>query len=318
MKITVLDGYGLNPGDLSWDGIAKFGDLTVYDRTPAELTVERAADSEIVLTNKTVIDAQTIEKLPKLKYIGVLATGYNIVDTKAARKHEITVTNIPAYSTMSVAQTVFALILAITNRVEHYSKENHSGRWSRNPDFCYWDTQLTEIAGKTIGIAGLGNIGKAVAGIALAFGMKVIAYTSKSQNQLPEGVTKCDLATLFSASDIVSLHCPLTPDTKHLANKERLATMKPDAILINTARGPLVDEQAVADALTAGKLRAYGTDVMNTEPPSADNPLLSAPNTYITPHVAWATEEARKRLMQIATDNIEAFLTGKTMNKIED
>lgn len=318
MKITVLDGYGLNPGDLSWDGIAKFGDLTVYDRTPAELTVERAADSEIVLTNKTVIDAQTIEKLPKLKYIGVLATGYNIIDTKAARKHGITVTNIPAYSTMSVAQTVFALILAITNRVEHYSKENHSGRWSRNPDFCYWDTQLTEIAGKTIGIAGLGNIGKAVAGIALAFGMKVIAYTSKSQNQLPEGVTKCDLATLFSASDIVSLHCPLTPDTKHLANKERLATMKPDAILINTARGPLVDEQAVADALTAGKLRAYGTDVMNTEPPSADNPLLSAPNTYITPHVAWATEEARKRLMQIATDNIEAFLTGKTMNKIED
>lgn len=318
MKITVLDGYGLNPGDLSWDGIAKFGDLTVYDRTPAELTVERAADSEIVLTNKTVIDAQTIEKLPKLKYIGVLATGYNIVDTKAARKHEITVTNIPAYSTMSVAQTVFALIFAITNRVEHYSKENHSGRWSRNPDFCYWDTQLTEIAGKTIGIAGLGNIGKAVAEIALAFGMKVIAYTSKNQNQLPEGVTKCDLATLFSNSDIVSLHCPLTPDTKQLANKERLATMKPDAILINTARGPLVDEQAVADALTAGKLRAYGADVMNTEPPSADNPLLSAPNTYITPHVAWATEEARKRLMKIATDNIEAFLAGKTVNKIED
>lgn len=318
MKITVLDGYGLNPGDLSWEGIARLGDLTVYDRTPAELTAERAADSEIVLTNKTVIDANTIEKLPKLKYIGVLATGYNIVDTEAARKHGITVTNIPAYSTMSVAQTVFALILAVTNRVEHYTEENRAGRWSRNPDFCYWDTRLTELAGKTMGIAGLGHIGKAVAGIAVAFGMKVIAYTSKSQEELPEGITKCDIETLFSASDIVSLHCPLAPDTRHMANRERLATMKPDAILINTARGPLVNDQAVADALKAGKLRAYGADVITTEPPSPDNPLLSAPNAYITPHIAWATEEARCRLMQIATDNIAAFISGKPINQIEN
>lgn len=318
MKITVLDGYGLNPGDLSWDGIAKLGDLTVYDRTPPELTLERAADSEIILTNKTVIDAETIGKLPKLKYIGVLATGYNIVDTEAAKKHGIIVTNIPAYSTMSVAQMVFALILAITNRVEHYTEENHAGRWSRNPDFCYWNTQLTEISGKTMGIVGLGNIGNAVAKIALVFGMKVIAYTSKNQDELPEGVSKCDLATLFSTSDIVSLHCPLTPDTRLMANRERLATMKPSAILINTARGPLVDDQAVADALKAGELRAYGADVMTTEPPSADNPLLSAPNTYITPHVAWATEEARQRLMQIAIDNIAAFLEGKALNRIGD
>lgn len=318
MKITVLDGYGLNPGDLSWDGIAKLGDLTVYDRTPPELTLERAADTEILLTNKTVVDAETIGKLPKLKYIGVLATGYNIVDTEAAKKHGIIVTNIPAYSTMSVAQMVFALILAITNRVEHYTEENHAGRWSQNPDFCYWNTQLTEISGKTMGIAGLGNIGNAVAKIALVFGMKVIAYTSKNQDELPEGVSKCDLATLFSTSDIVSLHCPLTPDTRLMANRERLATMKPSAILINTARGPLVDDRAVADALKAGKLRAYGADVMTTEPPSADNPLLSAPNTYITPHVAWATEEARQRLMQIATDNIAAFLEGKALNRIGD
>lgn len=316
MKITVLDGYGLNPGDLSWDGMAKLGDLTVYDRTPPELTVERAADSEIILTNKTVIDDETIGKLPKLKYIGVLATGYNIVDIEAAKKHGIIVTNIPAYSTMSVAQTVFALILAITNRVEHYTEENHAGHWSRNPDFCYWDTQLTEISGKTIGIAGLGNIGNAVAKIALAFGMKVIAYTSKKEDELPDGLSKCDLATLFSASDIVTLHCPLTPDTRLMANRERLATMKPGAILINTARGPLVDDLAVADALKTGKLRAYGADVMTTEPPCADNPLLSAPNTYITPHVAWATEEARQRLMQIATDNIAAFLEGKELNRI--
>lgn len=316
MKITVLDGYGLNPGDLSWEGMARLGDLTVYDRTPAELTFERSKDSEILLTNKTVIDGKTIEKLPKLKYIGVLATGYNIVDTETARKHGITVTNIPAYSTMSVAQMVFALILAVTNRVEHYTEENRNGKWSCNPDFCYWDTQLTEISGKTIGIAGLGHIGKAVAGIALAFGMKVLAYTSKSQEELPDGIKKCDLATLFADSDIVTLHCPLTPDTRHMANKERIATMKQGAILINTARGPLVDDRAVADALAEGKLRAFGADVMTTEPPAADNPLLSAPNAYITPHVAWATEEARRRLMQIATDNLAAFIEGRRVNVI--
>lgn len=316
MKITVLDGYGLNPGDLSWEGMARLGDLTVYDRTPAELTFERSKDSEILLTNKTVIDGKTIEKLPKLKYIGVLATGYNIVDTETARKHGITVTNIPAYSTMSVAQMVFALILAVTNRVEHYTEENRNGKWSRNPDFCYWDTKLTEISGKTIGIAGLGHIGKAVAGIALAFGMKVLAYTSKSQEELPDGIKKCDLATLFADSDIVTLHCPLTPDTRHMANKERIATMKQGAILINTARGPLVDDRAVADALAEGKLRAFGADVMTTEPPAADNPLLSTPNAYITPHVAWATEEARRRLMQIATDNLAAFIEGRRVNII--
>lgn len=314
MKITVLDGYGLNPGDLSWDGMAELGDLTVYDRTAPEDTFERSKDSEILITNKTRLGAETIRRLKKLKYIGVLATGYNVVDVEAARRHGVTVTNIPAYSTMSVAQQVFALILAVTNRVEHYTSENRDGRWSRNPDFCYWDTPLTELAGKTMGIIGLGNIGKAVARIALAFGMLVTAFSSKSPGEMPQGVEKKELRELFAESDIVTLHCPLTEKTERMVNAATLSLMKPAAILINTGRGPLIDEQAVADALNAGKLGAFGADVLSNEPPAADNPLLTARNAYITPHIAWATRQARERLMAIAVENLKAFLGGKPVN----
>ncbi|MDE5849412.1 MAG: D-2-hydroxyacid dehydrogenase [Muribaculaceae bacterium] len=316
MKITVLDGYGLNPGDLSWEGLAELGELTVYDRTAPTDIYERSKDSEILLTNKTRLDADTIARLPKLRYIGVLATGYNVVDTEAAKTHGVTVTNIPAYSTMSVAQQVFALILAITNKVEHYAEENHAGRWSRNPDFCYWDTPLTELAGKTIGIVGLGNIGKAVARIAIAFGMRVIAYTSKKQEEMPEGIEKKELREVFAESDVLTLHCPLTPETEKMVTDTTLSLMRPTAIIINTGRGPLIDEGAVAEALRTGRLGAFGADVLSSEPPATDNPLLTAPNTYITPHIAWATKEARERLMGIAVNNVSAFLEGKAENVV--
>ena len=236
--------------------------------------------------------------------------------TAGSLSHGITVTNIPSYSTMSVAQAVFALLLAITNRVEHYTAENRNGRWSGNPDFCYWDTPLTELAGKTIGIIGLGHIGKAVAGIALAFGMKVMAYTSKEQSQLPEGVEKADLGHLLPESDVVTLHCPLTETTRHLIDEKKLSAMKKGAILINTGRGPLIDEEAVAEALKTGRLGAFGEAVLSAEPPSASNPLLSAPNAFITPHIAWATKEARERLLTIAVNNLSAFLEGKAENVV--
>ena len=261
MKIVVLDGHGLNPGDLSWDGIARLGELTVYPRTSDDEFAAHAADAEILLTNKTPITDERMERLPHLKYIGVLATGYNVVDTEAARRRHIPVTNIPAYSTQSVAQMVFALLLAATNRVEHYARENREGRWSRNPDFCYWDTPLVELAGKRMGIVGLGHTGMATARIALAFGMDVTALTSKDAGSLPEGIRKAaSTDELFATCDVVSLNCPLTPDTRHLANARTLALMKPGAILINTGRGPLVDEEAVAEALGAGRLGAYGAD----------------------------------------------------------
>ena len=316
MKITVLDGYGLNPGDLSWDWLNKYGEVKIYDRTSPSQLMERAADADVIFTNKVVINAETLSSLPNLKYIGVLATGYNIVDVKTAHQLGVVVTNIPAYSTDSVAQMVFALLLAITNRVEHYAIENHNGRWSDNPDFCYWDSPLMELAGKTFGIVGLGNIGKAVARIAGAFGMKVVAFTSKKQEELPAGIQKVALDQLFSESDVLSLHCPLTPETDHLVNAERLDLMKPTAILINTGRGPLIDEQAVANALKAGKLGAFGADVLSSEPPAADNPLLSAPNSFITPHIAWATVEARGRLMEICEGNLAAFVSGTPRNVV--
>lgn len=316
MKIVVLDGYGLNPGDLSWDWLNELGEVKIYDRTSPAEVIERARGAEVLFTNKTVLDGKTLRELPGLKYIGVLATGYNVVDVDVAHESGVTVTNIPAYSTDSVAQMVFALLLAMTNRVEHYASRNRTGRWSDNPDFCYWDYPLTELAGKTFGIVGLGNIGHAVARIALAFGMKVQAYTSKPQRDLPEGIEKVELATLFSTSDVVSLHCPLTETTRNLVDKERLALMKPSAILINTGRGPLVDEAAVAEALSAGMLAGFGADVLSSEPPSADNPLLSAPNAYITPHIAWATVEARRRLMDICEGNLKAFLSGSPRNVV--
>lgn len=310
MKIVILDGYSAQPGDLSWLGLENLGTLTVYDRTAPEQTVERAKDAEIVLTNKVVINKEVIAQLPLLRYVGVLATGYNVVDIEAARERGIIVTNVPAYSTESVAQMVFAHLLTVTNRTEHYALQNRNGRWSSNPDFCYWDTELTELAGKTFGIVGLGNIGMRVAQIALAFGMKVQAVTSKSQADLPNGVEKVDLNMLLATSDVLSLHCPLTDNTCHLINTEMLSRMKSSAVIINTGRGPLVDDEAVANALQNRRLAAFCADVLTDEPPRIDNPLLKQPNAYITPHIAWATKEARVRLLQVATDNVRCFING--------
>lgn len=316
MKITVLDGFGLNPGDLSWDEFRKMGNLTVFDRTYPDQVVERAKDSEILLTNKTVLNAETISRLPKLKYIGVLATGYNVVDIDAAKKHGVVVTNIPSYSTMSVAQRVFSLLLAVTDRPEHYALENHNGAWTNSKDFCWWDTQLTELASKNFGIIGFGNIGKAVARIAQAFDMNVLLHTSKPGETLPEGMKKVDMTSLFNESDVISLHCPLTPETHHLINSTTIGEMKSGVILINTGRGPLVNEEAVAEALRSGKIRAFCADVLSSEPPSADNPLLKSPNTFITPHIAWATLEARTRLMNLAVNNLRHFLDGQPVNVV--
>ena len=314
MKIVILDGYTANPGDLSWDELKTMGELTVYDRTSKSETVERAAEADIVLTNKVIIGRQEMEQLPRLKYIGVLATGYNVVDIEAAHQRGITVTNVPAYSTESVAQMVFAHLLTVTNRTEHYAQENRQGRWTANKDFCYWDFPHMELAGKLFGIVGLGNIGQRVAAIAHAFGMKVCAYTSKSAEQLPDYMQKLPLTDILSACDIVSLHCPLTPATHHLINRQTLQQMKPSAILINTGRGPLVDDQAVADALAEGKLAAFCADVLTEEPPKATNPLLKQPNAYITPHIAWASTEARVRLLAVAISNVRSFVTGHPQN----
>lgn len=316
MKIVVLDGYTANPGDLSWKRLEEMGEVIVYDRTKPYETIDRAKDADIVLTNKVCLGKEELEQLPNLKYIGVLATGYNVVDIPVARGHGIIVTNIPAYSTESVTQMVFAHMLTVTNRVEHYSIQNRNGVWSRCTDFSYSDTILTEIAGKTMGIVGLGNIGRQVSEIALAFGMKVLAMTSKAKDALPQGVTKANFQELLTQSDVLSLHCPLTPETHHLINTEVLQHMKPNAILINTGRGPLVDEYAVADALNNNRLAAYCTDVMQQEPPKEDNPLLRCSNAYITPHIAWATREARVRLLDIAIDNVRAFMAGEPKNTV--
>ena len=314
MKIVILDGYTANPGDLSWRELEKMGDVTVYERTSPEETVVRAADAEVVLTNKVLMTREVMEQLPQLKYIGVLATGYNVVDIQAAHERGIVVTNVPAYSTESVAQMVFAHLLTVTNRTEHYAQQNREGKWSRSKDFCYCDTTLTEMAGKTFGIVGLGNIGMRVAQIALAFGMKVKALSSKEV--LPEGIEKVTLDELLATSDVLSLHCPLTDSTRHLINKESIQKMKSSAILINTGRGPLVDDEAVANALAEGRLYAFCADVMTVEPPAADNPLLKQPNAYITPHIAWASTEARVRLIQIATENVGCFINGKPQNMV--
>lgn len=316
MKIVVLDGYGLNPGDLSWKGMEALGELVVYDRTfPAEV-MERSVEAEVLITNKTVITADHMKALPQLKYIGVLATGYNVVDIDAARERGIVVTNIPAYSTASVAQMVFAHVLNITQRVGHYAQENVQGRWTNSADFCYWDTDLMELDGKKMGIVGFGNIGQATARIAQAFGMEVLVYTSKEQSALLVGMKKVGLDELFAQSDVVSLHCPLTPDTKEMVNAARLQTMKPSAILINTGRGPLVNEQDLADALNEGRIAAAGLDVLSVEPSVEDNPLLNARNCFITPHIAWATKEARTRLMEIAVNNLKSYQEGHIINNV--
>lgn len=316
MRIVILDGYTANPGDLSWQELEKLGDVTVYDRTAPNETVNRAAGADIVLTNKVVLDRETISQLPDLKYIGVLATGYNVVDIEAAHERGIIVTNVPAYSTESVAQMVFSHLLTVTNRTEHYAIENRQGRWSSNPDFCYWDFHHMELAGKIFGIVGLGNIGQRVAQIALAFGMKVKAFTSKSTASLPTGIEKVSLEELLATSDVISLHCPLKESTHHIINTDTLGQMKSTVILINTGRGPLVDDQAVAEALANGQIAAFCADVLTEEPPKADNPLLKLPNAFITPHIAWASMEARIRLLQVATDNVRAFISGKPQNMV--
>lgn len=316
-KICILDGFTSNPGDLNWDEICKLGECTVYDRTSPEQLAERAKDAEIVLTNKVVLGLKEIGKLPKLKYIGVLATGYNVVDLKAATERGIIVTNIPAYSTDSVAQMVFVHILNITHHVAEYAAEARAGKWSQCADFCYCNSPIMELAGKTMGIVGLGHTGMATAKIALAFGMKVMALTSKTPESLPKGIEPAPFDRLLTEADILSLHCPLTDNTRHFINRDTLCRMKKTAILINTGRGPLVNEADLAEALNNGTIAAAGVDVLSTEPPAADNPLLSARNCYVTPHIAWATKEARSRLLQIAAENIRQFLAGeRILNRI--
>lgn len=314
MKIVILDAHTVNPGDLSWHPLDDMGDLVVYERTSPDEVVERCKGAAVVLTNKVVLDAEVLNRLPHLSYIGVLATGYNVVDLEVASRQSITVTNIPAYSTNSVAQMVWAHILNITNRVGYYAEENTRGRWTANKDFCYYDFTHTELAGKRMGVVGLGNTGMATARIAQAFGMNVMAYTSKSE--LPEGMEKVTLDELFKKCDIISLHCPLTPETKALVNSERLSSMKPTAILINTSRGPVVDEAAVAEALNEGRIAAFGADVVSIEPAKNDNPLLHAKNCFLTPHIAWATKEARQRLIDICIENVKAFIGGKAVNVV--
>lgn len=316
MKIVILDGYTANPGDLSWKALEEMGALTVYERTKPEETIDRAKDAEVVLTNKVLLKRQEIEQLPKLRYIGVLATGYNVVDLEAAREHGIIVTNVPAYSTLSVAQMVFSHLLTVTNHTEHYARQNREGKWTASPDFSYMDMPVTELAGKTFGIVGLGNIGQRVAMIAAAFDMSVVAYTSKSVDQLSPYIQKRTLDEVLAESDVLSLHCPLTPDTQHLVNRQTLQKMKPSAILINTGRGPLISDQDVADALNNNRLKAFCADVLTEEPPKADNPLLRCENAYITPHIAWASSEARVRLLDVAINNVRAFLDGKPQNVV--
>ncbi len=316
MKIVVLDGFAGNPGDLSWDGLNTLGECVIYDRTAPHEVMERVKDAEVVLTNKVPFTRERIESLPALRYIGVLATGYNIVDAEAAAERGIVVTNVPAYSTTSVAQMVFAHLLNVVTPVATYAREVRSGQWSRCKDFSYISSPVLELAGKTFGIVGLGQIGMAVAKIALSLGMKVIAYTSKPQEQLPEGVERVGMDSLFRLSDVLSLHCPLTPDTAGLVCRHRLAMMKSTAILINTGRGQLVNEQDLAEALRGEVIAAACLDVLSQEPPTADNPLLSAPNCHITPHIAWASREARTRLMQIAVENVRRFIAGTPQNVV--
>ncbi|MGB2753552.1 MAG: D-2-hydroxyacid dehydrogenase [Phycisphaerae bacterium] len=315
MKIVVLDGYTMNPGDLSWEGIEGLGECAVYERTPPERVVERAAGAEVVLTNKVVLDGAVMARLPALKYIGVLATGYNIIDTAAARERGIVVTNVPAYSTRSVAQLVMALVLELAHHVGHHARTVREGRWTASKDFAYWDYPLVELEGLVIGIVGFGQTGRAVADLARAFGMRVLVHT-RTPKPPQEGVRFVDLESLLRESDVVSLHCPLTPRTEGLVNAKRLALMKPTAFLINTSRGPVVNERDLAAALEAGRIAGAGLDVLSTEPPKADNPLLAAKNCFITPHFAWATRAARERLMKTVVANVCAFLSGKPQNVV--
>lgn len=318
MKITVLEDLGRIDGECSADNamhaLEEFGEVTFYSNTPYDRIVERCAGAQIAIINKCHMDAAVLRQLPDLRYIGVLATGYNVVDLDAASEQGITVTNVPAYSTNSVAQMAWAHILNIVNRVGHYAGENHEGRWCRSESFYYLDGPYHELAGKRMGIVGLGNTGMATARIALAFGMEVAAFTSKTS--LPDGMRSVPMDELFRTSDIVSLHCPLTASTANLVNRERLETMKPTAIVINTGRGQLVNEEDLAQALRNGTIAAYGADVLSVEPARSDNPLVTAPNCHLTPHIAWATVESQKRLVKVCIENVRAFLNGRPANRV--
>jgi glycerate dehydrogenase len=317
MKIVVLDGHALNPGDLSWDALRALGDLQVFDRTEDDQIVARAQEAEIVMTNKTGLPAQILKQLTKTRYIGVLATGYDVVDLQAARERKIPVTNIPTYGTDSVAQFTFALLLELCHHVAAHAEATRAGEWSRSEDFSFWKTPLVELAGKTIGLIGLGQIGRRVAEIALALKMRVVAAEAV-RTPVPDwpDFRWCEVDELLAQADIVSLHCPLLPQTKHIINAKSLAKMEPSAFLINTSRGPLVIEQDLADALNDGRIAGAAVDVLSNEPPSPDNPLLRAKNCIVTPHIAWASKESRTRLLNTAIDNLRAFLDGHPVNVV--
>ena len=316
MKIVVLDGHTLNPGDLGWDGLEELGEVIVHDRTPPELVLERSQGADALLTNKTVLNGEVIRTLPDLKYIGVLATGYNVVDIQAAGEIGATVTNVPAYGTKSVAQMTLALLLELAHHAGEHSRTVREGGWSASADFCFWNYPLIELDGTTIGVVGFGSIGQAVAKIARAFGMKVLVHTRRPDPAAFPDIFFVDLYELFTRSDVVSLHCPLNEETKGLVNTSRLGLMKGSAYLINTSRGPVVDEAALALALNDGRIAGAALDVLSTEPPARDNPLLTAKNCIITPHIAWATRAARQRLMETVVGNLRAFVEGQPKNVV--
>lgn len=315
-RLVILDAFTLNPGDLSWERLLSLGNCSVYDRTPPDQIVAEAAEAELVLTNKAVLSRDIIAALPQLKYIGIMATGYNVVDLDAAREHAITVTNVPTYGTDSVAQMVFAHLLHFTQRVAHHSTAVHAGRWSSADDWCFWDYPLWELAGRTMGIVGFGRIGQATAKLADAFGMRVLV-NNRSPIDAPHYASQVDLDALFRDSDVVSLHCPLTEETRGMVNGQRLRSMKPTALLINTSRGQLIDEAALADALRHRQIAGAGLDVLSSEPPSAEHPLLGIDNCVVTPHIAWATHSARSRLLDTVVDNVAAYLAGDPQNVVE-
>ena len=316
MKIVILDGYTLNPGDLDWAPLRALGELIIYDRSASDEIVERAKDADIVLVNKVILNENTITQLPKLRYVGVMATGYNNVDVATAKARGITVTNVKAYGPASVAQHTFGLLLALTNHLELHSQSVFNGDWVASPDFCYWKTPLTELAGKTMGLIGLGDIGSHVARIAQAFDMNVIAYRKNPAQTKDSNIEMVSLEDVFRKSDVISLHCPLTDETRELINRDRLSWMKSNALLLNTGRGPLINEKHLAEALKNNVIAGAGLDVLSSEPPAADNPLLSAPNCIITPHIAWASFEARKRLLQMVADNLKAFESGEPISVV--
>ena len=317
MKTVVLDGYTLNPGDITWDGFKKLGEFVCYDRTPADKILERIADAEAIITNKTPITKETLAAKPNIKYIGVLATGYNVVDVDAAKAKDIPVTNIPTYGTTAVAQFVFAHLLEVCHHVAHHADTVRQGRWAKSEDFCYWDYPLIELVGKTIGVVGFGRIGQNVAKIAVAFGMKVLAFDEIVNKSLETADIKyASLDEVLSSSDVISLHVPLFDSTKGMINKDSIAKMKDGVIIINTSRGPLVVEDDMVAALESGKVASFGTDVVSVEPITASNPLPKAKNCLVTPHIAWAPKAARERLMNIAVDNLAAFVKGSPVNVV--